>query len=87
MVSGGFEGFGPSTRRLVEANEPIDNRRLYKTRGIPPAVAVLVFMAGFLGTIYGLAKYYEGEEFLGGMVLAFTAAVIVFLLVRTVLDR
>lgn len=87
MVSGGPGGFGPSTRRLVEANESIGNRRLYKTKWVPPAVAVLIFVVGFIGTIYGLTKIYEGQEFLGGMVLVFTVVVIAFLVVRTVLDR
>jgi hypothetical protein len=87
MVSGSFGGFGPSTRRFVEATETVDNRRLYKTKGIPPAVAVLIFVVGFIGTIYGLTKIYEGQEFLGGMVLVFVVAVIAFLVVRTVLGR
>lgn len=87
MAGGSFGGFGPSTGRIVESNEAIGNRRLYKTKFIPPAVAALIFVVGFLGTVFGLAKMHEGQEFLGGMIIAFTVAVIAFLVVRTALAR
>ena len=84
MVAGG--GFGPSTRRLVEASEPFENRKII-VKSMPPAIGALAFVGAFLCFIFGTTLFYENEEILGSALLVSAVALIAAPIILTFTNK
>ncbi len=69
-------GFGPSSGRVVEVNEPHEIRRKTLVAPMPPVVGALSVMAAFLCFVAGFTLIYEEKAALGYAALLAAFAIV-----------